>query len=147
MFWIVIAAQLSAPVPKNLGSWFDYRDVPESILRAGNGAWRGGICVDVTPGGSIRRCTGETSSRGSDLDRLSCGLVVLRAKFEPARWKDGSPAYGVYRSSVSWTVGENARRLPPPSYPDLDLLVRALPSGTKNPALVRVMFAVDADGA
>ena len=145
MLWIAIASQLSAPVPKNLNSWFDYRDVPESVMRGGSGAWRAGVRVYVAPDGNINSCEVETSSKVAVLDRLSCGLVQRRAKFESAHWKDGTPAYGVYRTSVSWSVDEPGRQQP--FNADLDLFVKALPSGIKSPSLVRVMFAVDLDGS
>src|SRR3954471_24659924 len=123
MFWIALAAQLSAPVPTNLRKWFEPEDMPVSVMSAGTGAALAGIRVDVAPDCTIRRCTVETSSKVRILDRLSCDLPKRRAKFEPAHWTDGSPAFGAYRTSISWIVTDVPVRPPKLSYPDLDLSV------------------------
>ena len=69
---------------------------------------------------------------------------MRRAKYSAAREPSSFPTFGVYRNTVQWWVGD----LFPPkvSYADIELSVISLPKGVKSPALVEVMFAVDAGG-
>jgi hypothetical protein len=148
MYWIALAAaaQLSAPVPKNLRSWFSYEDVPSFLIEQGHGFWEVSIRVDVAPDGKIRGCTILSTSSDARLDGLTCEIVRRRARFEPAHY-DGSAAFGAYRTSVSWAVAERPTNFPTASSADLDLVVEGLPAHIKSPSSVRVMFAVDAKGA
>jgi hypothetical protein len=148
MFWIALAgaAQLSAPQPVNLDKWFSFEDVPTYLVEKDSGVWLVGIRVDVAPDGSIQRCEAEKSSRIPELDKLTCSIVLLRGRFLPARSTSGSPATGVYRDSVSWSVGAGTAEAPYASNPDVDVYVQSLPRGIKSPTFVRVMFAVDQAG-
>lgn len=146
MLGIALAAQLSAAAPKNLRSWFGPRDMPTSVMVAGTGRSVVSIRVLVRPDGNIGGCTVETGSRVPILNSLSCSLVVRRAKFDPARWSDGSPVFGVYRTAVSWIVSDVPLKVPRVSNPDIEVSVQTLPSGIKDPSLVRAMLAVEANG-
>lgn len=149
MFWIAltaVAAQLSAPVPVNLENWFSNEDVPTYLMEKDSGIWLVGTRVTVAADGEIQTCAAEKSSRIPQLDKLTCSIVFVRGRFLPARSVDGTPEVGVYRDSVSWSVGAATADAPFASDPDVDFYVQSLPGGTKSPALVRVMFAVDQAG-
>lgn len=149
MLWIALAAaaQLSAPVPTNLGKWFSYEDVPSYLLEKESGLWLVGVRINVASDGTVQNCAAEKSSGVADLDKLTCAIVLRRAKFSPARSIDGSVSSGVYRDSVQWSVGDAAADRLSISNPDLDIFVQSLPSKEKSPTLVRVMFAVDETGS
>jgi hypothetical protein len=146
MLWIALTAHLSAPVPTNLKDWFGASDVPTFLEDRGTGLWWVGIKITVRPDGVVQNCGVETTSRIRDLDRLTCQVALARAKFIPARQSDGSPVYGVYRTSVKWVIADAPFDTSKLSNPDLELSVQGLPSGVKSPSIARVMFAVDEKG-
>jgi hypothetical protein len=147
MLWILVASQLSAPVPLNLRNWFDPDDMPVDAMQRASAHWEVGVRVEVDSLGRIMKCLVEATSNMQSLDDLSCRLIKKRAHFRPARWIDGSPIAGSYSTSVAWSVSDTGGP-PPPSAPvvELDLLVENLPSRVRTPAITRVMFAVDAMG-
>jgi hypothetical protein len=148
MLWIGVAvtALLAAPVPANMKKWFYPDDVPVYLIERSPGLWWVGIRMTVRPDGSILGCDVERKSGIPELDDLTCSLASHRAKFLPAHWSDGSPAFGVYRTSISWAVSDAPFDTSKLSNPDLDVFVQSLPGSIKSPALVRVMFAVDQVG-
>jgi hypothetical protein len=146
MLWLALAAQLTAPIPENLGTWFRFDDVPQYLLGRDSGFWQVGIRVNVAPDGRILSCDTEASSGIRPLDKLTCNIVLRRARFHPARWSDGSAAVGVYRTSIQWAVGNSPWDTSKAINADLDLFVSGLPRGITSPTLVRIMFAVDAGG-
>lgn len=146
MFWIALAAQLSAPVLTNLDHWFDADDVPQYLLAKSNGVWLVSIRMTVNANGAIQRCEIEKGSGISDLDNFTCHLASRRGRFQPARSGDGSAVFGVYRTFVTWAVSDAPWDVSQISRPDLDLHMPNLPSGVRSPTLVHTMFAVDAKG-
>jgi hypothetical protein len=147
MFWIALAAQLSAPVTTNPANWLSGDDVPQYLISKEHGLWIVYIRLTVTPENSILGCQIERSSGISDLDDFTCRKIVDRAKFKSAVAADGSATFGVYRTSVKWSVSDT---LPGDtsnlSDPDLDLFVQRLPNGAQSVASVNLMFSVDAVG-
>ena len=98
----------------------------------------------VEPSGKLRECQIERSSGDTKVDAYTCALVMRRAKYSAALDPTGLPTFGVYRNTMQWWVGDG---FPPKvSNADLELSVISLPKGVKSPALVQVMFAVDANG-
>ena len=81
---------------------------------------------------------------------MTCDLIKKRARFQAARWTDGSPVTGVYNTTVAWILSTMAfydPMKPPKGHnADLDISVEQLPPGVKSPSLVRAMFAVDGSG-
>jgi hypothetical protein len=153
MLWIALAAaaQISAPVPTNLREWFSARDVPDYLGRTGGGTWKVGVRLVVGSDAALRVCYVQNSSGIADLDKLTCSLIEKRARFQPARWSDGSAVVGVFSTAVTWSVmtpfeGPPQFNLPKGSEADLDVSINQLPAGAKSPSLVRVMFAVDSTG-
>ena len=145
MLWLVLAAQLSAPIPTNFNQWFTPADVPIEELtleRPTVVPFR----VTVAPSGQVQACEVEIGSGIADVDDLTCELVRKRAKFRPATDANGRPAYGVYRSFARWLITEQPQMPGPVTTSDLEVSVAQLPSGVRSPAAVKVMFAVDRMG-
>lgn len=148
MLWIAlaVAAQLSAPVPLNLKSWFHVADEPTFLYKeALSGFWLVGLRITVRPDGTIQRCV-VTNSAGPQarIAELTCKLVMQRAHFQPARLSDNTAAYGVYESTYAWRMDYfHTKGM---SLPQLHLDVKGLPDAKQRSALVRVMFEVDSDG-
>jgi hypothetical protein len=102
----------------------------------------------VRPDGTLQDCVLERSGGDPKLDALTCSIILKRARFQPSKWVDGSPAYAVLRTPVSWIIGG------PPSKSDLrkaylgdvDISVSRLPKGTPDRASISLMIAVDENG-
>lgn len=139
MFWLALAAQLSAPTP--LKPWLDRGDTPSHELM-----WRGYteflIRVTVDPNGTAQSCGVEESSGKPTIDAYTCDLTMKRAHFLPARTEDGKAAYGVFRLSVIWEMEHYGLK----PLEDLTLTVGHLPNGMKSPATLHVVYAVDTSG-
>jgi hypothetical protein len=105
------------------------------------------IRVTVAPDGEIRSCQAAALTKIPALDTYTCKIILSRGHFQPAR-VDGVPRFGVYRTTIKYFVldGPPDDALSKTSYPDVDVTVQSLPAKVKSPSLVRVMFAVDADG-
>jgi len=153
ILWIALAAQLSLPLPANgplsdVRAVFSTDDFPVYVIQEGVSR----IVLTrttVRPDGSIQSCVAERPSGDAKLDAYTCGLILKRARFLPARWIDGSPAYGVIRLPISWLVGDPAlseedtlRAVPP----DLELSVNRLPKGAHKIATVSLEVAADENG-
>ena len=155
MFWIAFAAQLSSaslPVPlgfplPDVRAVFSADDMPAYVQIAGINrivATR----TTVRPDGTVQDCTLERGSGDAKLDAYTCAIIVRRAKFQPAKWVDGTPAYGVIRVPVTWAIGG------PPSksevqeaYPaDMELSVTRLPAGADRRTSLALMIVVDENG-
>jgi hypothetical protein len=147
-----LAAQFSLPaltdtrVP-DVRAVFSGNDVPAYLVDQGRVDLTVYTRTTVRPDGRIQNCVAETSSGDPRLDAYTCALIVKRAKFLPARWVDGSAAYGVIRMPVRWTVGDG----PPPeggksNVPDLDLSVNHLPKGALSMVAVTLEIAADEKG-
>jgi TonB family protein len=95
--------------------------------------------VTVTPEGRVQDCTIETTSGVPELDKLTCERVMQRARFRPAKWPDGTPAYDVYRRSVLWADLAAFKYSNPV---DVEIKVSRMPKGVRAP----VNLAVDANG-
>ena len=153
MVWFALAALLSMPVPVNgrapdVRAIFSADDFPAYLQRAGESR----IVytrTTVRPDGTTQGCIAETSSGDPALDAYTCGLIVKRARFLPAKWTDGTPVYGVIRVPVSWMISDG-----PPSnedtlkatIPDLEMSVNHLPKGAHSIVGVSLEIAADETG-
>lgn len=146
MFWIALAAQLSLPTPdpRNV---FSPDDMPAYVQIEAINRFIS-TRTTVKPDGTPQDCAFERSGGDPKLDALTCAIILERARFQPAKWVDGSPAYAVLRTPVSWIIGgppskSDLRR----AYPaDIDIFVSRLPKGTPDWATVNLMIAVDENG-
>lgn len=152
MLWILLAAQLSLPVPVGLRfpdvrSIFSPDDMPAYVQRAGVTRFVP-TRTTIRPDGTPRDCSVESSSGDPKLDIHTCAIILRRAKFERARWVDGSPAYAIVTAPVTWAIGDDPskgeieRAFPP----DIELSVNRLPAGVGRHVAVRLKLAVDKNG-
>lgn len=148
MLWLALAALFSLPVPADkhapdIRAVFTTDDIPANLEVSGIVYTR----TTVGPDGKTQGCAAEVSSGDKWLDAYTCGVIVRRVRFLPARWTDGSPVYGVIRAPVSWTVGasDDAKHAPPPA-PDLEISVNRLPEGADRIVAVELEVAADDNG-
>ena len=152
MFWLLIASQLSLPTTtgrtRDVREVFSPDDMPAGMQK--RGASRVVYSrTTVTSDGKTRECIAEISSGDRHLDSVTCGIIIRRTKFRPAKWTDGSPVYGVIRLPVSWFVvmsKAEAERLSRKVLPDLEISINKLPDGYKGDARVTLQVAVDDKG-
>jgi hypothetical protein len=146
MLWIVLAAQMSLPTP-DPRMVFSADDMPAYVQREGINRFiftRTTVRSDGTP----QDCSSERSGGDPKLDSLTCAIILKRARFQPAKWIDGSPAYAVFRTPVSWVIGgPPSKRELRRAYPaDIDVSLNRLPKGVPDGASVNLTIAVDENG-
>lgn len=145
MLWVALAAQLSAPVPTNFRSWFSPDDFPQHV-RA-EGVTRVVFTrTTVRPDGSAQDCAPEASSGDAQVDAYTCGLILKRGKFQPATWIDGSAAFGIFRTPVTWAGSPSDNGSEEWNSSDAEVSVNRLPQGIHSPVWVRIQIAVDGNG-
>jgi protein TonB len=92
------------PVPANAPSgWATNDDYPAAALRLdehGTTQFR----VSVGSDGLVKACDIVKSSGSRRLDDATCKLVTKRARFEPAKDKNGETTVGTYSNSVRWVL-------------------------------------------
>jgi hypothetical protein len=145
MFWVALAAGVTAPAPDLAKRWLSYKDTPQFLIRQGPGLWTVPVRVTVDPTGRIQSCRVEAIGTVPQLNDHTCGLIRRRARFRPATIA-GVPAYGVYRTKVPYLVADAPRDMPKVSGADIDVQLDRLPAGLTSPKLVKVAFAVDTNG-
>ena len=145
MFWIALAAEITAPSPSSPHRWFSGNDVPQYLIKRDSGLWLVPIRISVAADGKVRDCQAEATGQVPSLDEYTCGIIRHRAKFRPAQI-DGVPAFGVYRTSIMYIVADAPWDTSKVSSPDMDVALKSLPAGLESPTLVKVAFAVDTNG-
>ena len=134
----VVAATPVTPLP-----WFEFRDYPmKAFEKKAEGVTQFELLI--APDGRIAGCTITGSSGDASLDRATCFLTRKRVKFNPARGPGGQPVYGVYRSQAVWALPERTIKANPG--PDLEVSLNKLPAGTAEPPVVKLAYALDAQG-
>lgn len=94
----------SLPVPVgNPGEWATTNDYPGSLLSSGI---HGTVAFKIKVGtdGKPLDCMVLESSKVEALDKLSCQLVVQRARFKPAIDSDGQPTIAPYINRIRWYI-------------------------------------------
>lgn len=150
--WIVLAVQLSLPIAVGLPlpdvrAVFSADDMPAYVQQAGVTRFvqtRTTVAADGTP----QDCGAEKGSGDPKLDAYTCAIILNRAKFQPARWVDGSPVYAVLRVPVTWAIGaEPSKTENEQAYPaDMEVSVSRLPEGAGERTSLSLMIAVDETG-
>jgi hypothetical protein len=142
MPWTVLALQVVAAQPAGgLPNWFSPDDMPAGIQQSMN-TYIVGTSTTVGPNGRPINCQIDHPTADPNLDALTCALILRRARFTPARWIDGSAAYGLYRMPVKWTTIVNDRG----QSTDLQIQVNKLPAGSRSPVRIRLIYAADSRG-
>ncbi len=88
-----------------LASLFSSADYPPSALRAREQGTVG-FRVDVGEDGRIAACTVTASSGSAALDSTTCRLIIMRARFRPARDNRGRPTTDSYNGRITWRLPE-----------------------------------------
>ena len=93
-----------AAKPRNdPASWITTDDYRPSWLRreiAGRASFR----LDIAANGKVTGCTITASTGHRELDQATCSLVQRRAKFQPARGREGEPVAATYTQSIVWQI-------------------------------------------
>jgi hypothetical protein len=152
MLWIILAAQLSMPVATGLSipdvrAIFSADDMPTYVQEAGITRFVP-TRTTVRSDGTAQDCGVERTSGDAKLDLYTCAIILKRAKFEPAKWIDGTPVYAIVRVPITWSIGgapaesEVQKAYPP----DLELSVNHLPARAGKRVHLALMLAVDESG-
>ncbi|MEO1968319.1 MAG: TonB family protein [Sphingomonadaceae bacterium] len=86
--------------PANWVSNSDYRS--EWARRDWTG--RASFRLAISAEGRVTGCTITSSTGHEALDTATCALVAKRARFNPARGKDGEPVGGSYAGTIVWQL-------------------------------------------
>ena len=107
---VMLLLALSAPdaVPAvraqaqaNLASYIADNDYPEAALRR-NEQGTVGFELDVSPQGRVVQCRVIQSSGSPLIDAATCRVMVLRARFTPARDADGRAVPDTVTNHIRW---------------------------------------------
>jgi len=117
-------------------------DYPRSAMDAGE---EGPVAFEalIAPDGSVDKCTVIVSSRYADLDAATCKIIQTRARFSPAEDASGKPIYGIYRSVITWSLGNVASGS---LDPQLELNINQAPPGVKLPVVMTLNYRTRPDG-
>jgi TonB family protein len=94
----------------------------------------------VSATGRVIGCVVTESSGYDTLDKGTCRMLRLRARFDPARDEAGKPVEGEYRMANAWSVVAHQAR----TTIEVPLEVRAVPRDYRAPVHARIVF--DATG-
>jgi periplasmic protein TonB len=104
----------TAPVPRSPATWFNGSDwACDWHSCDGGGSVR--FALTVTPQGRVKSCEIMESSGNSRIDENTCKLLTRRARFTPARDKQGKPVEGRWESRMHWKVPDPALPVETPS--------------------------------
>ncbi len=107
------AAPAQPPRPvRDLASYVRPGDYPPRALRA-HDVGTVDFELIVAPNGRVAQCRVTRSSGATDLDLVTCRIVVTRARFRPARDAAGTPVEGRYSSNMTWSIPGHRNRSRP----------------------------------
>jgi hypothetical protein len=107
--------------------------------------------LTIDPEGKLEKCIVLRTVGDEQLAGQTCALLkAARLRFTRATSADGTPAYGVIRSSSKFalpdtTLGRAIRNYTFSSF-DMEVSLQALPDGVDDPAIVKVVAVVGEDG-
>jgi periplasmic protein TonB len=87
----------------NPGEWVTTNDYPAQALREER---QGTVAftLQIDARGAVTNCTVTESSGTPALDEETCRLITLRAKFQPAKNKQGRAITGKFSNRVRWQI-------------------------------------------
>lgn len=139
---MLIAVQPPPSTASHLQPLISAHDYPPSAMDAGE---EGPVAFEalIAPDGSIDKCTVIVSSHHPVLDAATCKIVQARARFAPAEDAAGKPAYGIFRSVITWSLGNIiSGKLDS----QLELQVNQAPAGVKLPIDMKLSYWTQPDG-
>lgn len=89
--------------------WIVTEDYPKQAVEVAIEG-RAGVALASGLNGDPSSCTIRASSGSSILDEATCDLLMIRARFLPARDDSGKPVEGTFTTKVAWAL--TASRLP-----------------------------------
>lgn len=143
-----VPATPPAPLPGqgSLASLITADDYPAAALR-GHEEGVVGVRLDIDSRGSVTACTVTASSGSASLDAATCAILQQRARFTPARARNGRPMADSYTQKVAWRIAKP----PPPRQGNLagyvsmdDYPAEALRKGEQG--VVEVRLDIDVAG-
>lgn len=139
---LMAAAPPPVAPPPHLRPLIMAEDYPRTAMDAGE---EGPVAFEalIAPDGSVDKCTVIVSSRYADLDAATCRIVQTRARFSPAEGPDGKPIYGIYRSVITWSLGNVVSGS---LDPQLELNINQAPAGVKLPLVMTLDYLTKPDG-
>lgn len=138
-------AAFVAAEPINPSNWITPNDYPSRALEKSHGGISG-FRLTVSNEGRPVRCDITGSSGYENLDRLTCKLMMTRARFKPALDATGQPALAVYHNQNTWWVSGMPEWLLGASRPEMQLSVERMPGGVDDPVIMPMALVVDAEG-
>ena len=112
--WTALGGRLAPPPDRllagakpefegNPGIWFGNDAYPSDAIRLNQqGRTVARLSIDAT--GTPRDCIVATSSRSTSLDMTTCSILMKRARFRPARDRNGVATVGDYTVPVRWVL-------------------------------------------
>jgi hypothetical protein len=89
---------------KPLYQYFSDSDYPDQANFANEGG-TSQIMLMIDETGALKECMVEVTSGFATLDAMTCGVLLERAKFEPALDSAGKPTRSVLTTRAIWRVG------------------------------------------
>ena len=103
MLLLALAAMASAPLPRDRDNWLSDNDYPRSAYSAGEQG-RVTVVLSVDETGEPQVCTVRATTAPASLAKLSCNLLIQRARFEPARDDRGKAVVGEFVQGLQWSL-------------------------------------------
>ena len=106
----------SAPLAGRAPSLVSDDDYPAEALARGE---QGTTCFSLVVGvnGRVRDCIVTRSSGSASLDGATCRIMRERARFRPARRRNGEPTEDVVHLKLTWRIADEAPIGAPPETP------------------------------
>lgn len=84
---------------ENPGQWISYRDYPADMAERGKES-AVAIRLLIDASGKVTKCTSVSHYREAEFNKITCDLVTLRGRFEPAELADGTKVPSYYAQRV-----------------------------------------------
>jgi len=101
--WALPEPPTGARARANLASYIQDSDYPALARRRGEQG-RVGFELDVAPNGRVVNCRVTQSSGSRQLDVTTCQILIVRARFTPARNADGTAAPDTVTGHIRWAL-------------------------------------------
>jgi len=121
-------------------SWVRARDLP----RIDGDAAVTTFDLTIDDEGNPVNCVIIVESGQDGLDASVCDAVMKRARFKPAKDRNGSNVYSVRRDRVNWFPNAVGRNI---SYDAADVVVRTPAISEEKETLLDVILTIDAEGS